>query len=70
MIKVQLGRWTYHFDAPDNLVIDVVPVDDTAPKTAEVVHWPALACQRDGCHPVGECPLYDHITMPVRVERV
>lgn len=70
MTTVQVGRWTYHFDAPDGLVIDVVPVDDTFPKSAEVVHWPSAHCRREGGHSVGTCGLYDHISMPVKVERL
>lgn len=68
-VQVQVGRWTYHFQAPAGLVLDVVPRDDVAPKTAEVFHWPTKDCQWEGGHPVGECPLYEYITMPVTVQR-
>ena len=69
-MTVQVGRWTYHFRAPAGLVLDVVPGDDTMPKSATVVHWPTRECQEDGCHPVGECVLYDYISTPVTVARV
>ena len=70
MNTVTVGRWTYHFKAPDGLVVDVVPVDDTNPKSAAVIHWPSLACRVEGEHGVGGCGLYAYITTPVKVERV
>lgn len=69
-VKVQVGRWTYHFQAPAGLVIDVVPRDDTAPKSAQVLHWPTRDCREEGGHEVGGCGLYDYITMPVRITPV
>jgi hypothetical protein len=69
MNRLQVGRWTYHFDAPDGLVVDVACFDDTSPKSAEVVHWPALRCRVEGGHQVGKCGLYECITMPVHIQR-
>lgn len=70
MTRVQVGRWLYHFRAPDGLVVDVVPGDDTFPKSATVAHWPTRECRVEGCHPVGECELYEYITCPITIQRV
>ena len=70
MTKIPLGRWTYHFDTPEGLVVDLVAVDDAFPKSAEVIHWPSVGCTQEGEHPVGECHLFQYVSMPVQVERL